>query len=67
MKSQEQIDTEIRALSDRIAVVEKSLGLKTMICAGYCNQPTANPGGMCLACQERERSVDAESRRRHGG
>ena len=67
MKSQQQIDTEIRALSDRMAALEQHIGLKTTICAGYCNQPTANPSGMCLACQERERHVDAESRRRHGG
>jgi len=67
MKSQQQIDTEIRAVSDRIAALEQHIGLKTVICAGYCEQPTASPSGMCLACQERERHVDAESRRRHGG
>jgi hypothetical protein len=55
MKSQEEIDVEIRALSDRISWLEIHMGLKTKICAGYCNQPTANPGGICLACQERER------------
>jgi hypothetical protein len=65
MKSQQQIDTEIRALSDRIAALEQHMELKTTICAGYCGQPTANPGGICLACQERERRFDIG--RRHGG
>ena len=55
MKTQQQIDTGILALSNRIAWLEIHMGLKTTRCAGYCEQPTANPGGMCLACQERER------------
>ena len=55
MKNQQQIDTEIRALSDRVAAMERHVGMKTQLCAGYCDQPTANPSGMCIACQERER------------
>jgi hypothetical protein len=50
MKTQEQIDTEILALSNRMTALEQHIGLKTVICAGYCEQPTANPSGMCLAC-----------------
>ena len=55
MKTQQQIDTEIRALSDRIAALERHTGMKTQPCVGYCEQPTANPSGMCLVCRERER------------
>ena len=51
----DELDIFVRALSDRIAALEKHIGLKTEMCAGYCNQPTANPGGMCVACQERDR------------
>ena len=67
MKAQERIDTGIRALSDRISWLEIHMGLKTTICAGYCEQPTANPGGMCLACQVREHRIDHETRRRYPG
>ena len=67
MKAQQQIDNEILALSNRMTALENHIGLKTEICAGYCNQPTANPSGMCLACQERERREDHEARRRHSG
>jgi hypothetical protein len=62
----ERRDTMILALSDRIAWLEIHMGLKTTRCAGYCEQPTANPSGICLACQARERHIDAESRRRNG-
>jgi hypothetical protein len=65
MKTQVQIDNELRALSDRITEIERQMGLKTTMCAGYCNQPTTDPFGMCLACQMREKQVDAELRRRH--
>ena len=63
MKTEQQRDTEIRALSERLTVIERSLGLKTTTCAGYCGQPTANPGGMCLACQERDRRETARMNR----
>jgi len=49
------MDTAIQALSDRISAIEKHLGIKTVPCAGYCEQPTGEPSGMCTACQERER------------
>ena len=65
MKTQEQVDTEILALSERMTALERHIGLKTEMCVGYCNQPTANPFGMCLACQNQERRIDVESRRRN--
>ena len=67
MKAQQQIDNEILALSDRIAWLEIHMGLKTTRCAGYCEQPTANPSGICLACQAREHRIDHETRRRYPG
>jgi hypothetical protein len=67
MKAQQQIDNEILALSNRMTAMEQHIGLKTTICAGYCEQPTANPSGMCLACRERERRWDADLKRRLGG
>jgi hypothetical protein len=63
----ERRDTMILALSNRMTAMERHMGLKTVICAGYCEQPTANPSGMCLACQAREHRIDYELRRRHGG
>ncbi len=58
--------TEIRSLSDRITAIEERLGIKTVPCAGYCNQPTAETGGMCQACQERERHEVAQLNRTRG-
>jgi len=67
MKAQQQIDNEILALSNRMTALERHIGLKTEICAGYCEQPTANPSGICLACQAREHRIDHETRRRYPG
>jgi hypothetical protein len=67
MTRDERIDTEILALSNRMTALEQHIGLKTVICAGYCEQPTANPSGMCLACHAREHRIDAELRRRDRG
>ena len=49
------METEIKALSDRIEQIERRLGIHTVTCAGYCEQPTSDPGGMCQSCRERER------------
>ena len=60
------METKLKALSDRIAGIERQLGIKTVMCAGYCEQPTSDPGGMCQPCRERERKEDAKLRRKHG-
>jgi len=54
------MEYEIKVLSDRIAEIERRLGIKTEVCAGYCGQPTSEPDGMCQACRERD---GRESRR----
>ena len=52
-----------KALSDRITEIEKKLGINTVQCAGYCEQPTSDPGGMCQTCRDRERQEDARLNR----
>jgi hypothetical protein len=58
------MDTATQALSDRVAEIERQLGIRTEMCAGYCYQPTTDAGGMCQACRERERNEDARLRRK---
>jgi hypothetical protein len=60
------MDTANKAMSDRISEIERRLGIKTQMCAGYCEQPTSDPGEMCAACREqdvRERQEDARLNR----
>jgi len=59
------MDTATEALSNRIAEIERRLGIKTETCAGYCEQPTSDPGGMCQVCRERERQETSWLRRQY--
>ena len=61
------MDPKLKSLSDRIAVIERHLGIKTQMCAGYCDQPTTDPGGMCESCREIERYEMSRLRRRERG
>lgn len=60
-----RMDTAIklRALEERVSELEQWLGIATQLCAGYCDQPTTDPGGMCSLCREKERQEDARLRR----
>lgn len=58
---------EMEALKLRVEEIERRLGIQTAMCAGYCDQPTAEPGGMCQSCQEIDRYEASRLRRRAMG
>jgi hypothetical protein len=57
----------MRSLIDRVAEIERHLGIKTQECAGYCDQPTTDPNGMCESCREIDRYEAARLRRMERG
>ncbi len=61
------MDPVLKSLLDRVLVIERSLGLATQMCVGYCDQPTTGPGGMCESCREIERHELARMRRMERG
>lgn len=58
--TEEKLLSELSALKSRVFELERRAGMRTVLCAGYCDQPTTEPGGMCQPCRER----DAQEARR---
>lgn len=46
--------TKIKSLEKRVLDLECKVGIQTVLCAGYCDQPTSDPRGMCQPCREQE-------------